>query len=217
MENAEARSRWKADRNPEGARSYEYWAFGPYPLETFKTRARHMDSTTRKTRWHCKMTPDEARKAQISVVGGKVPLYDLDLEARERAPRRPFKRRDLRSRWTRTPEGEGGMSYATQITIIAGAAGSRQMKSFTLGAESSTHRALIRDLLPLPVLQDIEADDLEHGLEIEVDDFDRAIRMARQLMDLVDDEGLRNDLVKLHDFWLDNRGRASVAVFAELA
>lgn len=108
------------------------------------------------------------------------------------------------------------MSYATQITVIAGLAGARTSHAFTLGCESSRHREVLRGLLMMDALDEIEYDSVNHGLEIDADEMTRALRRALPLFDQVEDEGLRQPLKDFAEFWFENFGKKSLLVFVEL-
>lgn len=108
------------------------------------------------------------------------------------------------------------MSHATQILVMVGTAGQRQVHTFTLGAESARHRDELRHLLTLDALDAIEADGCDHAVEIDADELTAALRNASSIIDMIDDEGLRRPVAEFRDFWFMNHQKP-VTAFAQLA
>lgn len=106
------------------------------------------------------------------------------------------------------------MSYATQIVAVTGTAGQRKIHTFTLGVESNRHRATLRNLLCLDALDRIEQQD--EGVEVDADAITQSLRNAATLIDMIEEEGLRQPLAEFRDFWFQNHQKPIIA-FAQLA
>lgn len=91
------------------------------------------------------------------------------------------------------------MSYATQITIFSGRAGSRSGRPIIMGAPTAAHREEVREFLPnQPALQAIEGDAGDEFAELDFAALRTALAGdAVATIMLVEDASLRNALLEL--------------------